>query len=246
MKTTALLMVLLSTPALAEDVQLMGDSILGWTMSQHQESADLWTQRTAGLEVIMGPGGGYARDIASRLRGAPTVLVLWFGCNDVVNTEDTPETVAGYFTAGIEKSFGRGTRRVVIVSTIPLREAYHGSDRVAPLDSLLRAMASDRVSYVDVTEAMTDSSCYIDVFHPSAKGSARMVPPIATAVRQQVASAYGDLDSDLDIDFDDFGLFADAFGRTGPADLDYSGVVDYDDFFLFADHFGVSYREAAP
>jgi hypothetical protein len=45
------------------------------------------------------------------------------------------------------------------------------------------------------------------------------------------------------VDFDDFFLFADAFGQPGTGtnarfDLDNSGTVDFNDFFLFAQAFG--------
>tara|TARA_Y100001960_G_scaffold304400_1_gene357498 strand:+ start:129 stop:344 length:216 start_codon:yes stop_codon:yes gene_type:complete len=41
------------------------------------------------------------------------------------------------------------------------------------------------------------------------------------------------------VDFEDFFMFADAFGITNPAyDLDDSGRVDFGDFFVFADNFG--------
>ena len=47
------------------------------------------------------------------------------------------------------------------------------------------------------------------------------------------------------VDFQDFFLFADAFGSDGqgpnaPFDLDVDGDVDFDDFFAFADTFGTS------
>ena len=49
----------------------------------------------------------------------------------------------------------------------------------------------------------------------------------------------GDFDMNGRVDFDDFFLFADAFGGTDPRfDLNGNGRVDFDDFFLFADNFG--------
>lgn len=54
-----------------------------------------------------------------------------------------------------------------------------------------------------------------------------------------------DLDGDGSVDFDDFFLFADVFGKTAAdtdfdpgADLNIDGEVDFDDFFIFADAFG--------
>ena len=41
------------------------------------------------------------------------------------------------------------------------------------------------------------------------------------------------------VDFDDFFIFADAFGKSdGEIDLNGDGMVDFDDFFMFADAFG--------
>lgn len=58
---------------------------------------------------------------------------------------------------------------------------------------------------------------------------------------------YGDLDGDASITFDDFFIFADAFGGAPgsanwnpAADFDGDGDVDFDDFFIFADNFGKS------
>ena len=55
----------------------------------------------------------------------------------------------------------------------------------------------------------------------------------------------GLFDDDLDVDLDDFFLFADHFGRADGEeifdvrfDLDGDGTVDLDDFFTLADHFG--------
>ena len=67
----------------------------------------------------------------------------------------------------------------------------------------------------------------------------------ALGVDEAGAPVYGLFDEDLDVDFDDFFLFADHFGRQlgqrafDPLfDLDEDGAVDFDDFFLLADHFG--------
>ncbi|MEE3232955.1 MAG: Ig-like domain-containing protein [Candidatus Latescibacterota bacterium] len=50
---------------------------------------------------------------------------------------------------------------------------------------------------------------------------------------------FGDFNSSGTIDFEDFFLFADAFGsRDRKYDLDRSGAVDFSDFFIFADNFG--------
>ena len=53
------------------------------------------------------------------------------------------------------------------------------------------------------------------------------------------AEATPDFDGDGEVDFDDFFLFAEAFGGADPRfDLDASGSVDFADFFLFAESFG--------
>ena len=53
------------------------------------------------------------------------------------------------------------------------------------------------------------------------------------------AEATPDFDGDGETGFDDFFLFAEAFGGSDPRfDLDGSGTVDFDDFFLFAEAFG--------
>ena len=52
-------------------------------------------------------------------------------------------------------------------------------------------------------------------------------------------AAAADFDGDGEVSFDDFFLFADAFGGSDERfDLDGNGAVDLADFFLFADHFG--------
>ena len=60
-----------------------------------------------------------------------------------------------------------------------------------------------------------------------------------TPLELQVAVSDTDFDGDGRIDFDDFFLFAGAFGGMDPLfDLDRSGRVDLDDFFIFATDFG--------
>ena len=57
------------------------------------------------------------------------------------------------------------------------------------------------------------------------------------------AEATPDFDGDGEVGFDDFFLFAEAWGGSDPRfDLDGSGSVDFADFFLFAEHFGQSAR----
>ena len=68
------------------------------------------------------------------------------------------------------------------------------------------------------------------------KGSGKVAQPTPVAGK-------ADFNDDGAVDFDDFFLFADAFGQPleGEAarfDLNDDGAVDFDDFFLFADAFG--------
>ncbi|MEW6754821.1 MAG: choice-of-anchor D domain-containing protein, partial [Candidatus Latescibacterota bacterium] len=67
--------------------------------------------------------------------------------------------------------------------------------------------------------------------------------------RRERAPCVGDLDGNGEVDFTDFFLFADAFGRppTGSyaaGDLDGDGAIDFSDFFVFADAFGRTCRAA--
>ena len=59
------------------------------------------------------------------------------------------------------------------------------------------------------------------------------------------AKIEGDLDNDGDVDFDDFLLLADQFGKSGSADFDKSGKVDNDDFLTFSDNFGTGTRQSS-
>ena len=57
------------------------------------------------------------------------------------------------------------------------------------------------------------------------------------------AKATPDFDGDGEVGFEDFYLFAGAFGGSDPRfDLDGSGTVDFAGFFLFAEHFGQPQR----
>ena len=66
-----------------------------------------------------------------------------------------------------------------------------------------------------------------------------MVEGLETMLFTATARATPDFDGDGEIGFDDFFLFAEAFGGSDPRfDLDASGTVDFADFFLFAESFG--------
>jgi hypothetical protein len=61
-----------------------------------------------------------------------------------------------------------------------------------------------------------------------------------------------DFNLDLVVDFDDYTMFADNFGREDVAasepkyDLDENGIVNLNDFFRFADKFGYRLENCAP
>ena len=60
-----------------------------------------------------------------------------------------------------------------------------------------------------------------------------------SATAEATAEVSTDFNDDKVTDFDDFFLFAEAFGSSDPRfDLDESGSVDFNDFFLFAEQFG--------
>lgn len=61
--------------------------------------------------------------------------------------------------------------------------------------------------------------------------------------REAEATLTGDFNGDRTVNFDDFFLFVDAFGKSASAagavyDMDNTGAVDFGDFFLFVDNFG--------
>ncbi len=59
-----------------------------------------------------------------------------------------------------------------------------------------------------------------------------------------VAQSASDFDGNGEVGFDDFFLFAAAFGgRDARFDLDKGGAVDFSDFFLFAADFGKKVRK---
>ncbi|MSS72562.1 MAG: hypothetical protein EXS64_13870 [Candidatus Latescibacteria bacterium] len=75
-----------------------------------------------------------------------------------------------------------------------------------------------------------------------AMGRLRLRPGFVQQVRRAPAAVQplvGDFTGDSAVDFDDFFLFAVAFGsRETRFDLSGDGRVDFDDFFLFAAQFG--------
>ena len=63
-------------------------------------------------------------------------------------------------------------------------------------------------------------------------------PVISAILIADIPAVTGDFDGDNQVTFNDFFLFADAFGSTDSRyDLNGNGVVDFSDFFLFADAF---------
>ncbi len=58
-------------------------------------------------------------------------------------------------------------------------------------------------------------------------------------IEEETNALQGDFDGSGTVDFNDFFIFADAFGGTEPSvDLNDDGTVDFNDFFIFADNFG--------
>ena len=75
--------------------------------------------------------------------------------------------------------------------------------------------------------------------------SETLATPVVARLTNKTLGAIAKVDADFDdhqrVDFNDFFMFADAFGRPNfdPVfDLDGNGAVEFGDFFLFADHFG--------
>jgi hypothetical protein len=75
---------------------------------------------------------------------------------------------------------------------------------------------------------------------PGQRNARRQVRAVATLTARALDEPLrADFDGDGAVGFQDFFLFADAFGGTDPFyDLDDSGRVDFIDFFIFADYFG--------
>ena len=100
----------------------------------------------------------------------------------------------------------------------------------------------------EVLDGFTDSTA-LAITHVSFRRldgveDKRTVRSMVTITSEPGASVLpGDFNGDEGVDFDDFFLFADAFGGIDPLyDLDGSGAVDFDDFFIFADYFGKEAR----
>jgi len=81
-----------------------------------------------------------------------------------------------------------------------------------------------------------DADCDNDVVELDETNNVKMTWVIGTI--------QGDIDGDGDVDWFDFGYFADAYGRTfeqppyHPADFNYDGAVDWYDFGIFAQNYG--------
>ncbi|MBT3345918.1 MAG: T9SS type A sorting domain-containing protein [Gemmatimonadetes bacterium] len=89
---------------------------------------------------------------------------------------------------------------------------------------------------LDIVELLSEGFTAADTLRPE------------TAVQIRIRSRLpADLTNNGIVDFDDFFLFADYFGKIEPlGDLNNSGgIVDFDDFFVFADSFGQTARLVA-
>src|SRR3989344_6814476 len=72
----------------------------------------------------------------------------------------------------------------------------------------------------------------------------RLIILVFLVLASSVFALNSDFNNDNKIDFDDFFLFADQYGKNVDAnnvkfDLDKNGKIDVEDFFIFADNFGV-------
>ncbi len=96
-------------------------------------------------------------------------------------------------------------------------------------------------SFADETELAVTSLTLKPVDGESEKPEVRAVARITSD--PEIAILQGDFDQSGAVDFEDFFVFADAFGGTDPTvDLNGDGIVDFDDFFIFADNFGQESR----
>jgi hypothetical protein len=78
-------------------------------------------------------------------------------------------------------------------------------------------------------------------FRLASGGEDKRIVRIVSSINNQASTdIVGDFNSDGEVDFSDFFVFADFFGSESIThDLDSSGLVDFSDFFLFADNFGI-------
>ncbi len=96
---------------------------------------------------------------------------------------------------------------------------------------------------------VVDQDGIVRYLSPGGLGQRYNEMAVTSAIRSLLASdsdaaqSASDFDGNGEVGFDDFFLFAAAFGgRDEKFDLNRSGAVDFDDFFLFAADFGKKAR----
>lgn len=111
--------------------------------------------------------------------------------------------------------------------------------RVSPTNFAVSPRESQTVTVRFTPTSLRSTSARMMVYHSGAEEKPLTVS--LNAVPGTTKSA--DFDGDSKVGFDDFFLFAAAFGGSGTGDsakfdLDGNGKIDFDDFFLFAGRFG--------
>jgi sugar lactone lactonase YvrE len=110
---------------------------------------------------------------------------------------------------------------------------------VSPTNFPVQPGGSQTVTVRFTPTSLTSMSSAMKVYHSGVEEK-----PLTVSLRAIPGSTKSaDFDGNGKVDFDDFFLFAAAFGSAGTGenakfDLDGSGKIDFDDFFLFAGRFG--------
>jgi hypothetical protein len=109
---------------------------------------------------------------------------------------------------------------------------------VTPASFLVPAGGSKEVKVRYTASWMKPTTAVLKVYHSGVETNPLQVSLSGSGV---VKSA--DFDRSGKVDFEDFFLFALAFGQAGtgenaPYDLDGDGKINFDDFFMFAQQFG--------
>jgi hypothetical protein len=154
-------------------------------------------------------------------------------------TSDTPEQKNALFAGG---GFPLFLSRVIDGGTVQ----YGGS-----LLGTKPSTAPDQggvLAYFTFRALRTDAEVSVDILRRTLYGEDTVA---GRKVRIRPPGKGADFDGNGVVDFTDFFLFADAFGKpaTGEAakfDLDASGAVDFGGFFIFADNFGKSVAKLVP
>ena len=141
-------------------------------------------------------------------------------------------SVTGFLREG-----GAGT-----IATLALGDSVESVDFAGTLTSSNFANSTHTLQFTGAGPITVTTSNPNLIPSPFAAGAALPMTPDVGEVPTSSASS-ADFDGNGAVDFQDFFLFADAFGQEAGGelakfDLDGSGAVDFQDFFLFADQFG--------